>query len=97
MIEPGTPIVVTTKHRGVFFGRFVEWLDANNGHIALSDVRNCVYWSSSIRGVFGLASDGPDSECKIGPKVDMPCLRDVLSVSRCTPESVKKWELAPWS
>lgn len=51
-------VMVTTEHRGVFAG-FAS--DTNGDAIKLRAGRNCIYWSSSIKGFLGLASDGPDS------------------------------------
>lgn len=95
-LEQGTPIVVTTKHRGVFFGRFVRSFE-DGKHVQLKDARNCLCWSKKVRGFLGLASHGPIGDCRIGPKVDIPQLRDVTCVAQCTPEAVECWESAPWS
>ena len=86
-------VLVTTVHRGVFFGYAVE---TDGAVINLKRARNCVSWSSDIRGFLGLASDGPNSRCKIGPAVDLQ-LRDITSVSEVTPQAVAAWEKAPWS
>ena len=86
-------VVVTTTHRGVFFG----YADATDGEIIkLRAARNCVYWSPSIKGFMGLAATGPDKQCKIGPAADIS-LRDITSVIECTPEATQAWETAPWS
>ena len=57
------PVVVTTAHRGVFFG-YAKDTDAEQ--IALTKARLCVYWSADVRGFMGLASSGPTKNCKIG-------------------------------
>lgn len=86
-------VVVTTAHRGVFFG----YADDSSGEtIALERARLCVYWSSDVRGFMGLAAHGPTSGCRIGPAADIE-VRDVTSVVACTPEAVERWEAAPWS
>lgn len=86
------PVLVTTAHRGVFFGYATE---TNGTTIELKRARNCVYWSSDVRGFMGLASNGPSNSCRIGPQADIE-LRDVTSVVAVTPEAVEKWESQPW-
>ena len=87
------PVLVTTAHRGVFFGYTT---DTSSRTIKLNRARLCVYWSAEMRGFMGLASIGPDSECRIGPAADIT-LQDVTSVTEMTPEAVEKMEAAPWS
>ena len=87
------PVVVTTAHRGVFFGYAAK---TDGPTIKLSRARLCVYWSADLRGFMGLASAGPDGNCKIGPAADIE-LRDITSVVECSPEAVKRWESAPWA
>lgn len=86
-------VLVTTEHRGVFAG-FAS--DTSGDTIKLRAARNCVYWSASINGFLGLASDGPDSNCKIGPAADIE-LRKITAVVEVTPDAQAKWEKAPWS
>lgn len=86
-------VVVTTAHRGVFFGYAT---DTDGETIVLRRARLCVYWSSDIRGFMGLAANGPGKACRIGPPADIE-LRAITSVVSVTPEAAKKWESAPWS
>ena len=86
-------VVVTTSHRGVFFGYAI---DTSGAIIKLRAARNCLYWPSTQKGFIGLAANGPVSGARIGPSADIE-LRDITSVSICTPEAVKAWEAAPWS
>ena len=86
-------VVVTTEHRGVFFGYTT---DTAGEIIALRAARNCLQWSSDIRGFMGLAATGPSKGCRIGPAADIE-LRKITSVVSCTPEATKAWEGAPWS
>jgi len=86
-------VIVTTEHRGVFFG----YADDTDGDvIKLRAARNCVYWSTSVRGFMGLAANGPDKQSKVGPAADIE-VRKITSVIECTPEAVAAWEAAPWS
>ncbi len=86
-------VVVTTQHRGVFFG-YAE--DTSGDSIKLRGGRNCIYWSTDVKGFMGLAASGPTKSCKIGPAADID-VRNITSVMECTPEAVTAWEAAPWS
>lgn len=86
-------VLVTTEHRGVFFG-YTEETDGEV--IKLRAARNCLYWPSEQKGVLGLANAGPVPGCRIGPAADIE-LRKITCVAACTPEATKRWEEAPWS
>ena len=90
----GRPVVITTKYRGVFFGYAT---DTSGSIVTLKRARMCVYWSKSLHGVLGLASDGPSSDCRIGRAVDSIELRGVAAVIEVSADAVDKWESAPWS
>lgn len=85
-------VLVTTAHRGVFFGYAS---DTSGDTIRLRAGRLCVYWAADLRGFMGLAAHGPSSSCKIGPAADIE-VRAVTAVVAVTPEAVEKWEKAPW-
>jgi len=85
-------VLVTTAQRGVFFGYAS---DTDGETLRLRAGRLCIYWSQAMKGFLGLASPGPDKDCKIGPPADIE-LRNITSVSEVTPEAVKRWEAAPW-
>ena len=88
----GRAVLVTTAHRGVFFG----YADKTDGEtIALKRARLCVYWSSDLKGFMGLAANGPSSGCRIGPAADIT-LRNITAVVTVTPEAEAKWNGAPW-
>ena len=86
------PVLVTTAHRGVFFG-YAENTDGDT--IKLTRGRNCIYWPASNKGFLGLASDGPQKGARVGPAADIE-LRNITSVSECTETAVTAWESAPW-
>lgn len=90
-------VLVTTSHRGVFFGYTgtkPESIIAAKS-VSLRAARNCIYWPTSQKGFIGLATEGPHKEARIGPAADL-ALADVTSVAICTDAAVKAWELAPW-
>jgi hypothetical protein len=88
-------VLITTdsSRRGVFAG-FTNQDPAtiiSTGTVALSEARNCIYWSSSVGGVFGLAKTGPDSECRIGEQVAELHLNGVTSVTVLSPKAATAW------
>jgi len=86
------PVLVTTAHRGVFFGYARH---TSSDTIKLARARLCVYWSKDVKGFMGLAY-GPSAGCRIGPVADIE-VRAVTAVVEVTPAGVAKWEAAPWS
>jgi hypothetical protein len=91
--KPARPVIVTTAHRGVFFG----YADATDGEtIALARARLCLYWSRNVKGFMGLAAGGPTSGCRIGPPADIT-LRNITAVIEVSDAAVKAWEAAPWA
>lgn len=87
------PLVVTTIHKGVFFGYAKP---TTNKTIRLKNAQMCVYWSTDVKGVLGLASTGPSTLCKIGPAVPALTLHDVTSVMEVSKEAEAKWLNKPW-
>ena len=74
-------VLVTTEHRGVFFGYATE---TDGETIALKRSRLCVFWSQDVKGFMGLAAKGPTEGCRIGPPADIT-LRAITSVVEVTP------------
>lgn len=87
-------VMVTTAHRGVFFG----YLKGKPGKtVTLTRARCCLYWTTDVKGFLGLASSGPSKECRIGPAVEEIELRDITSIVTVTDAAREKWEANPWS
>jgi len=86
------PVLVTTSHRGVFFG-YAE--DTEGSTINLKRARNCIYWSAEVKGFLGLAATGPVKGCRVGPPSDIQ-LRNITCVADVTPAAVEAWEAGPW-
>ena len=87
-------VVLTTKHRGVFYGRIIKRVGTREIHLA--DARVCVWWSKETRGFIGLAAHGP----KAGSKVSEPCPKmevlDVTGVLHASDEAREAWEAGSW-
>lgn len=87
------PVLVTTSHRGVFFGYAT---DTNSKTLKITNARNCIYWPSSVGGFVGLASTGPNKETKVGPAAEEMTLHDVTAVLKCSEVAEKAWLTANW-
>lgn len=81
------PVIVTTAHRGVFFGYTA---DPYGDVISLERARNVLYWSPDCRGFMGLAANGPTANCKLGAVCEI-ALRNITSVSMVTEHAEKAW------
>ena len=92
LATPERAVLVTTAHRGVFFG----YTSHTDGEIVrLKRARLCLYWSADMGGFMGLAARGPSATCKIGPPADID-VRHVTAVVSVTADAVQKWEAAKW-
>lgn len=85
------PVIVTTQHRGVFYGRLSDDQDEDSRTLVLTNCRCAIYWAGK-KGFLGLASDGPDDGSTIGATAPEVRLHDITSVSLCTEEAAKIWE-----
>ncbi len=90
------PVLVTDRHRGIYFGYLVRTLEGGNA-VRLEGMRHCFYYrpASGHCGVYALATVGPGSGSKIGPPVTAT-IRDVKNIADCEPAAVKRWEAAAW-
>jgi hypothetical protein len=91
------PVLITTDKdkRGVFMG-YINPKDANETVLEAEDVRMCVFWSSQVRGLLGLAATGPTEDCKITKAAPKARLHGVTSVIDLTERAVKAWKKEPW-
>ena len=98
MSKKGTPVLVTTAARGVFFGYLVG--EARPDRVVLDDCRMIVRWVNT-RGLISLARSGPNETCRVSeasPRTEIigDTAGQITSVSTCTPEAVERFEAAPW-
>lgn len=91
----GRAVVVTTEHKGVFFG-YVKDESKAPDQITLTGVRNCVYWPESVRGFLGLAVSGPTKGSKVGPAAEASTLYKLTGVFDCSPTAATAWNAAAW-
>lgn len=87
-------IIITTKHRGVFFGRVAENEPIDGEHI--KNVHGCrmAIQFGTDRGVMQLAETGPTDRSKISARADMPIIRDVTAVMSVTDAAAELWDKA---
>ena len=85
------PILVTTLHRGVFFGLVDDDADLTAKTMALKSARCAIYFGTK-RGVAELAETGPTASSRIGAPADLAALHDITAVWHVTPEAREKWE-----
>lgn len=93
-------LLVTTEHRGVFFGYVAEKPESIKTlpkSISMENARNCISWDTETKGFLGLAAQGPSKECRIGPKVPELILFDVTSVAICSEKAIEEWEKEHWA
>lgn len=86
-------VVICTKYRGVFFGYAA---DTNGSTITLKRARMCVRWEAAMKGVMGLASQGPDEDCRVSDPVESIELRGVSAVLAVSDDAILRWESGPW-
>lgn len=85
------PVIVTTEHKGVFFG-YAE--DTEGETIKLTQARMCLYWCADVGSFMGLAAVGPLNGSKVGRRADIT-VRNITAVLEMTETAVKCWEAFP--
>ena len=90
----GQFLIVTTERKGVFAGYGVP---ATGKTIRLEQCQMCIYWSSDVKGVVGLAATGPTQECKIGPPAPAITLQGVTSIMEVSKQAEAAWTKQPWT
>jgi hypothetical protein len=83
------PVIVTTEHRGVFYGMAT---DTEGEVIHLRAARMAIKWSTT-RGLMELAEVGPNANSKISARADMS-VRKITAVFECTEAARAAWEAA---
>ena len=90
----GRPVVVSTAHRGIFFGYTEE--KGTPETLTLNGARMIVYHSRDSHGFIGIASRGPGEDAKVSPSVAKLGLRNVTAIVDATPEAAVACEAEPW-
>ena len=87
------PVIITTEHRGVFFG-YLERGTEEQRTVTLTSARNAIRWATT-RGFIELAQVGPNKASKIGAVAPRIVLHAVTSVTDCTEAAADAWRLFP--
>ncbi|MGP9790654.1 DUF6948 domain-containing protein [Roseinatronobacter sp. NSM] len=87
------PVMITTKHRGVFAGLVPGDQDLTASTMALNSARMAIYWGTT-RGLMELCETGPTAKSRISAPADIPVLHDITAVFHITPEAWAKWQAA---
>ena len=88
-------VVVTTEHRGVFFGN-LNGDDPTSKVVTITDAQMCVFWTADVQGVVGLATSGPSKSCRVTPAAPKITLQGVTAVMEATPGAAEAWRKRPW-
>ena len=88
-------VIITTVHRGVFFGQLVK--DESPDEVELKNAQMCVSWPAESKGLLGLASTGPTAKARITAAAPSLRLHSVTAIIECTDAAAAKWAQAPWS
>lgn len=91
-------VLITTDNtkRGVFMG-LIDPKDADKETLEAEEVRMAVMWSTDVKGVIGLAANGPSKNCRISPAAKKATIKGVTAVLELTDEALKAWRKEPWS
>lgn len=85
-------VLICTEKRGVFAG----WVtDPTADPLPVRGAQMAVYWTKAMKGVTGLATIGPDAECRISEPCDMT-LVGITMVGKVTESARARWEAQPW-
>ena len=84
------PVIVTTEHRGVFFGYAG---DTSGTEIKLDNARMAIAFGTT-RGILELAETGPTGRSKISARAPSIDVRKVTAVIEVAPSAVEAWEKA---
>lgn len=88
-------ILVTTKHRGVWYAQVEENTDLTT--TTLTNLKNCrmaIYWGTT-RGLHQLCETGPTETSRISAPADISILHDVTAVFAVTDKAVEAWNSRP--
>jgi len=83
-------ILVTTQHRGVFFGRVEDDQDMNARTMPLKGAKCAIRWETT-KGIAELAEVGPNANSRIGSPADIEALHDITAVWAVTEQAEQAW------
>jgi hypothetical protein len=84
------PVLVTTKHRGVFAGLVSPKQDLTASTLSLKQARMAIRFGTE-RGLMQLCETGPTADSLISAPADIPVLHDITGVFDITDEAWQRW------
>jgi len=84
-------VLITTQHRGVFFGLVPTEQDMSAKTMSLKSAMCAIHFGTD-RGVAQLAATGPTSTSRIGAAADIEAIHDITAVWSVSDEARKRWE-----
>lgn len=92
------PVLILDIHRGVYFGYLVE-TRYNERTVVLENARQAFSFmclgKDGEKGVYALATSGPQDGSKISPRINM-IVHDVAKIIDCTDVAIQAWEKQIW-
>lgn len=98
IMKEKVPVLITTDNtkRGVFMG-FIDPEDADKTSFKAEEVRMAVMWSQDVKGVLGLAANGPTKSCRITSAAKSANLTGVTATFEISEEALQAWRKEPWA
>ena len=91
MKEGMKAVLVTTKHKGVWFALVPITKDLTTTTLTdLKDCRMAIYWGTT-KGLHELCETGPTEKSRISAKADIEVLHDVTGVFAVTDQARLAW------
>ena len=83
------PAIVTTSHRGVFYGQVPDNSIPSQKTIKVVDAKMAIYWGTT-KGLSQLAATGPTDKSRISAPATVT-LTDITAIFDVTDEAAKAW------
>ena len=87
------PVMITTKHRGVFAGLIADDQDITAREMPMKDARMAIRFGTT-KGVLQLCKTGPTADSRISAPADIPVIHDITAIFDITEEAWEKWKAA---
>lgn len=89
-----TPIIVSSDQRFLVFGYTLDELDKKP--LRMFHTRLILWWSSDVRGLWGLAASGPSDGCRVTVPAVYTIIHDPQLVVECSTAAAAAFERGPW-
>lgn len=87
-----TPVLVTTKNRGIYYGYMV--IDKGPAAVTLAQARVVAEWDCGQEGFLALATKGPRDRAHVSPPCVELTIYDIDTVALVSTEAVEEWDNA---